>query len=121
MRVRTLGQNYDQKDFEDIVLLSRSDGTVLRLGDIAEVRDGFQEADLIIRHQNHPAVFVEVFRADGEQVMDVATTVREHLTDVVIPSLPDGVGVTMWNDESQVYEERADLLLKTVFWACCWS
>ena len=112
VRVRTLGQNYDQKDFEDIVLLSRSDGTVLRLGDIAEVRDGFQEADLIIRHQNHPAVFVEVFRADGEQVMDVATTVREHLTDVVIPSLPDGVGVTMWNDESQVYEERVDLLLK---------
>ena len=112
VRVRTLGQNYDQQDFEEIVLLSRSDGTVLRLGDIAEVRDGFQEADLIVRHQNHPAVFVEVYRADGEQVMDVATTVREHLANEVIPSLPDGVGITMWNDESQAYEERADLLLK---------
>ena len=112
VRVRTLGQNYDQQDFEEIVLLSGSDGTVLRLGDIAEVRDGFQETDLIIRHQNHPAVFVEVFRADGEQVMDVATSVREHLANEVIPSLPDGVGVTMWNDESQDYEERADLLLK---------
>ena len=112
VRVRTLGQNYDQQDFEEIVLLSGSDGTVLRVGDIAEVRDGFQETDLIIRHQNHPAVFVEVYRADGEQVMDVATTVREHLANEVIPSLPDGVGVTMWNDESQVYEERADLLLK---------
>ena len=112
VRVRTLGQNYDQHDFEEIVLLSGSDGTVLRLGDIAEVRDGFQETDLIIRHQNHPAVFVEVFRADGEQVMDVATSVREHLANEVIPSLPDGVGVTMWNDESQDYEERADLLLK---------
>ena len=112
VRVRTLGQNYDQKDFEEIVLLSGSDGTVLRVGDIAEVRDGFQETDLIVRHQNHPAVFVEVYRADGEQVMDVATTVREHLANEVIPSLPDGVGVTLWNDESQDYEERADLLLK---------
>ncbi|MYF18238.1 MAG: efflux RND transporter permease subunit [Gemmatimonadetes bacterium] len=112
VRVRTLGQNYDQQDFEEIVLLSGRDGTVLRLGDIAEVRDGFQEADLIIRHQNHPGVFVEIYRADGEQVMDVATTVRQHLANEVIPSLPDGVGVTMWNDESQVYEERADLLLK---------
>ena len=73
VRVRTLGQNYDQQDFEEIVLLSGSDGTVLRVGDIAEVRDGFQETDLIVRHQNHPAVFVEVYRADGEQVMDVAT------------------------------------------------
>ena len=82
------------------------------LGDIAEVRDGFQEADLIVRHQGRPAVFVEVYRAGGEHVMDVATTVREHLANEVIPALPDGVGITMWNDESQAYEERADLLLK---------
>ncbi len=112
VRVRTLGQNYDQQDFEEIVLLSGSDGTVLRLGDIAEVRDGFQETDLIVRHQNRPAVFVEVYRADDEHVMDVATTVREHLANEVVPALPDGVGITIWNDESQAYEERADLLLK---------
>ena len=112
VRVRTLGQNYDQQDFEEIVLLSGSDGTVLRLGDIAEVRDGFQETDLIVRHQNHPAVFVEVYRADDEHVMDVATTVREHLANEVVPALPDGVGITIWNDESQAYEERAALLLK---------
>ena len=112
VRVRTLGQNYDQQDFEEIILLSGSDGTVLRLGDIAEVRDGFQETDLIVRHQNQPAVFVEVYRADNEHVMDVATTVREHLANEVVPALPDGVGITIWNDESQVYEERADLILK---------
>ena len=112
VRVRTLGQNYDQQDFEEIVLLSGSDGTVVRLGDIAEVRDGFQETDLIVRHQNHPAVFVEVYRADGEQIVDISMTVREHLANEVVPALPDGVGITIWNDESQIYEERAALLLK---------
>ncbi len=112
VRVRTLGQSYDQQDFEEIPLLSGRDGTVVRLGDIAKVRDGFQEADLVVRHQNHPALFVEVYRAGGEQVMDVATAVREHMANEVIPALPDGVGITMWNDESQVYEERANLLLK---------
>ena len=112
VRVRTLGQNYDQQDFEEIAVLSSRDGTVLRLGDIARVRDGFQEADLIVRHQNHPALFVEVYRAGGERVMDVATTVREHLANEVIPALPDGVGITIWNDESQAYQERADILLK---------
>ncbi len=112
VRVRTLGQNYNQQDFEEIVLLSGRDGTLVRLGDIAEVRDGFEEADLIVRYQNRPAAFVEVYRAGGEQVMDVATTVREHLANEVIPALPEGVGITIWNDESQAYEERADLLLK---------
>ena len=112
VRVRTLGQNYNQQDFEEIVLLSGRDGTLVRLGDIAKVRDGFEETDLIVRYENRPAAFVEVYRAGGEQVMDVATTVREHLANEVIPALPEGVGVTMWNDESQAYEERADLLLK---------
>ena len=112
VRIRTLGQNYDQQDFEEIVLLSDSDGTVVRLGDIAVVRDAFQESDLIVRHQNHPAVFVEVFRADGEKVMDVARTVQKHLAEEVIPDLPDGVGISVWNDESQAYEERADILVK---------
>ena len=46
VRIRTLGQSYDQQDFEDIVILGRDDGTVLRLGDIAEVRDGFEESGL---------------------------------------------------------------------------
>ncbi len=112
VRVRTLGQSYDQQDFEDIVVLSRSDGTVVRLGEIAEVRDEFQDIDLIVRHQNQPAVFVEVSRAEGEQVMEVATAVHEHLAEAIIPSLPEGVGVTIWNDDSQTYSERVNLLLK---------
>ena len=31
VRIRTLGQSYDQQDFEEIVILSRDDGTVVRL------------------------------------------------------------------------------------------
>ena len=112
VRVRTLGQSYDQHDFEDIVVLSRSDGTVLRLGDIAEVRDEFEDIDLIVRHQNQSAAFVEVSRAEGEQVMEVATAVHEHLAGVIVPSLPEGVGLTVWNDDSQTYSERVNLLLK---------
>ena len=112
VRVRTLGQRYEQQEFEDIVVLSRSDGTVLRLGEIAEVHDGFQDIDLIVRHQDQPAVFIEVYRADDEKVMSVASAVQEHVANEVIPSLPDGVGVTIWNDESSAYAERAALLLK---------
>ena len=112
VRVQTIGQSYDQVDFEDIVVLARSDGTTVRLGEIARVRDGFEETDLIVRHQGQPAVFVEVFRAEGEQVMDVAEAVHEHLATVTIPSLPDGVGITIWNDESRAYSERVGLLAR---------
>ena len=112
VRVRTLGQGYDQQDFEEIVVLGREDGTVVRLGDIAEVRDEFQDVDLIIRHQDQPAAFIEVSRVEGEHVMEVATAVHEHVANVIVPSLPPGVAVEILNDESQTYSERADLLLK---------
>jgi len=112
VRIRTLGQSYDQQDFEDIVILGRDDGTVVRLGDIAEVRDGFEDSGLIVRHQGHPAVFVEVSRADGERVMDVARSVRDHVTNEIAPSLPEGVGITIWNDDSSAFVERGLILLK---------
>ena len=77
VRVRTIGQRYDQLEFEEIVVIARNDDTVVRLGDIADVRDAFQNADLILQHQGRPALFVEVYRAEGEQVMDVARAVQE--------------------------------------------
>ena len=59
IRVRTIGQNYDQYDFEEIIVLSRLDGTSLRLGDIAELRDGFADTDLITRFNGNRAVRVD--------------------------------------------------------------
>ncbi len=112
VRVRTLGRRYNQQDFENIVVLSRNDGTVVHLGDIAEVYDEFHDNDLIVRYNGKPAVFVEVFRAEDESVMDVAAAVREHLANVIVPSLPEGVEISTWNDDTQTYAERVNMLLK---------
>ncbi len=112
VRIRSIGQRYVQRDFEEIVVLSRSDGTVVRLADIADVRDGFQNVDRIVRHEGKPAAFVEVYRVEGEHVLEVASAVHEHVTNVIVPSLPDGVKVDILNDESQTYAERVQLLLK---------
>ena len=112
VRIRTTGQNYTQHDFEDIIVLSRVDGTVVRLGDIAEVRDGFRDVDLIARFQGQPAVYVEVFRTSDEKVLDIVAAVEEHLEEEVIPSLPAGVGLEVWNNSGQLFESRLGLLVK---------
>ena len=112
VRVRTIGQRYDQPDFEEIIVLARNDGTAIRLGELADVRDAFQDTALMVRHQGQLAAFVEVYLAEGEQVMDVAEAVHEHTANTIVPSLPDGVGITIWNDDSQTYSERAEILSK---------
>ena len=112
VRIRTAGQSYTQQDFEGIIVLSRADGTIVRLGDIADVRDGFREVDLITGYEGQRAVYVEVFRAADENVLDIAAAVEEHLDRVVRPSLPVGVGVEVWSDQAASLKARLGLLLK---------
>ena len=112
VRIRSVGQRYDQQDFEDVALITAEDGTVVRLGDVGQVRDGFEDSNLIVRHNGQRAAFVEVSRAENEPVDDVAAAVSSYLDETLRPSLPLGVAVTAWNDESEVYTDRRDLLIK---------
>ncbi|MBH5321998.1 efflux RND transporter permease subunit [Aurantiacibacter sediminis] len=109
VRVRTVGQNYDQQDFEDIVLLSSGDGAILRLSDVATVRDEFEDADLVTRFNDQPMVFVDVYRTSDERVLDVANAVKELLESG--QALPQNVNYAIWNDQSLLLEDRLSLLV----------
>ena len=115
VRIRTTGQNYTQQDFEEIIVLSRADGTVVRLGDIADVRDGFRDVDLIGRYRGQPAAYVEIFRTADEKVLEIVDAVERHLEEEVVPSLPAGVGLEIWNNDADVLQSRLGLLVKNGF------
>ena len=112
VRIRTTGQNYTQQDFEDIIVVSRGDGTVVRLGDIAAVRDGFRDVDLIGLYEGQPAAYVEVFRTADEKVLRIVDAVEKHLDEEVIPSLPAGVQLSIWNNDADILKSRLGLLVK---------
>ena len=115
IRVRTLGQNYGQFDFEDIVILTRADGTSVRLGQIATVRDAFADSDLLARFNGQPSARIDVFRTSGEDVLDIAEAVRGYIDSEVVPSLPEGVAVQIWKDDSIDLRGRVSLLLENAF------
>ena len=112
VRIRTLGQNYEQQDFESIVVISRPDGTVVRLGDIATVIDGFQEADLITRYNGLPSAIVEVYRTSDERVLEIVDAIMDALVEDIIPGLPAGVSLEVWNNDADILADRLQLMLK---------
>ena len=112
IRVRTIGQNYNQNDFEEIIVLTRPDGTSLRLGDIADVRDGFADTELITRFNGNRAVRVDVSRTADERVLEIAEAVRAYLDTEVMPALPEGVGVEIWRDDTTLVGSRLSLLIE---------
>lgn len=111
VRIRTLGQNYSQADFENIVLSARPDGTIIRLRDIATITDGFEESDLIARFNGQPVSFVDVYRTSDERVLDVAQTVTDYLANDFAPTLPDQVDYAIWDDDSLLLKDRLGLLI----------
>ncbi len=112
VRVRTVGQNYDQQDFENIILRTTPDGAILRLGDIATISDGFEDADLITRFNGEPVAFVDVYRTSDERVLDVAGATKDYLENESVRILPQGISYTIWDDSSELFNDRLSLLLK---------
>ena len=110
--IRALGRNYDQRDFEDIIVLTRPDGTSVRLREIATVRDGFADTDLSVRYNGQRAVGIDVYRASNEKVLEIAAAVRDYLAAEVLPNLPPGVNVEIWKDDSVEVSGRLGLMIE---------
>lgn len=97
------------REFEDIVVLARPDGTSVRLSDIADVRDGFSEVDREVRFNGQPAARIQVYRIGDQGPIDVSGAVHRFVADYE-QALPPGVQVTTWEDRSEMYAGRVDLL-----------
>ena len=111
VRVRTAGRRYTQRDFEAIVVRGGDDGRLVRLGDVALVRDGFRDVAVVARHDGRRAAFVEVYRVAGEDVLAVAEAVEAYVDERLEPTLPAGVEATVWHNDAERYEERRNLLV----------
>jgi multidrug efflux pump subunit AcrB len=109
--LRTKGQRYHGWEFEDIVVVTRGDGTQVRLSDVATVIDGFEDSDTASRFDGQPAALVQVFRVGDEGALDVADAVRAYVEELR-PGLPAGVTVATWDDDSIILRQRIGLLLR---------
>ena len=109
--LRTKGQLYRGPQFEDLILITRNDGTVLRLGEVATVRDDFEDTDLATYFDGSPAAVLKIFRVGEQDALEIAGTAKTYLEDQQ-PLLPADVSADIWFDQSRYLEERIDLLVR---------
>ena len=107
--IRTVNQARDVRSLEDIIIISGGETTELRLGDIAHIQDGFVSSDVNALFNGKPALMISVKRIGNEDVINVASSVKDYLEQVKY-RLPNGVGVALWADESQDLVDRLDAL-----------
>ncbi len=110
--IRSKGQAYSRSDFESIVVKSNPDGTIVRVGDVAEVRDGFEEDSISTRFNGKEAVFLDVSRTGNQSVLRISSQVKEFIASRQA-SLPMGVSLSYWDDDAQVLKNRLGILTKS--------
>ena len=113
--IKAESKRYNSADFEKIPVITRADGTVVFLGDIATILDEFEDVDLISRFNGKNAATLQVFRVGKEDTLEVADSARSYLKEVR-NKLPKGVEVEIWNDNSKYLRGRLDLLRKNALW-----
>lgn len=106
------------REFAQIPVVTSGDGTTVYLGDIAHVREGFEESNQSTTYNGQLTVQLNVFRIGDQTPIQVADAVREAM-DVIIADLPPGVHYAINNDRSSYYRQRLDLLLRNGFLGLC--
>ena len=109
--LRTIGQAYRGEEYENLVLWTRADGTRLQLGDVATVIDGFEETDQYARFDVEPTVMVSVFRTGDQSALDIAAAVHDYVENAQA-RMPEGISLTIWQDQSEVLDDRISLMLR---------
>ncbi|MFC3093424.1 efflux RND transporter permease subunit [Alteromonas sediminis] len=112
--IRSRGQAYQAGEFADIPVITTQDGTMVRLGDIATIRDDFEETPLRMRFNGVPAVEIEVFRTGAESIIDISEAVRTFIQQKQ-SSLPDGLSLAYWRDRSEPIKARLATLTQSAW------
>ena len=112
--IRSRGQAYRASDFETIPVITTQDGTMITLGDIATIRDEFEETPLRTRFNGVPAIEIEVYRSGDESIIDVTTAVRNYIDKKQL-DMPDGLTIDFWRDRSEPIKARLETLTKSAW------
>ena len=98
-------------EFATIPIISQADGSTVLLGDVATIRDEFADIDLIPGFNGRPAATVDVYRIGDETPLTVSAATLSAL-DSFRSTMPGGVQVDVVRDDSTVYRERMELLIR---------
>jgi multidrug efflux pump subunit AcrB len=111
--VRTKGQAYVGRDFENIVIRTNADGTRVLLKDVAHIRDEFIESDRFSEYNSKPAISIRVLSVGDQSELDISDTVRRYVNDKK-SSLPNDIQVAHWADVSYYLKGRLDMMVKNL-------
>ncbi|MFZ5510818.1 MAG: efflux RND transporter permease subunit [Pseudomonadota bacterium] len=111
--ITTRGRLADPREFENIVLRAGSDGSILRLRDVARVELGSKDYDFVGRYNGQPATLVGIFLQPGANALDVAREVKRTVRELSA-RFPEGLSYAVPYDTTRFVEVSIREVVKTL-------
>ncbi|NBB77431.1 MAG: AcrB/AcrD/AcrF family protein, partial [Bacteroidetes bacterium] len=105
-------------DVEEIAqtIVASNEGMPVRVRDVANVRDDFEEIDNIVEINGRNSVTVEIQKQSDANTLDVTLSVIETMSDFSV-NLPSNVTLQVLNNEGQFIEDSISNLAQSALMA----
>ncbi|MDA8948152.1 efflux RND transporter permease subunit [Flavobacteriaceae bacterium] len=108
--IRANNKSYYADELTQIIVASQPDGTLIRLGDIAEVRDRFSETPNASFINGNLAVNVRVSSTNTEDLLSTADQIKAYIK--TFNESRENLQIEILSDQSITLEERTKLLIE---------
>jgi multidrug efflux pump subunit AcrB len=96
------------------VILSTSSGAIIKLGDIADVRDGFHQPENFARYNGKNVVTLNVIKKSGQNLLDASDQIKAIIADMQKTKLPSNLIVQVTGDQSRNTRNTVNELNNTI-------
>ncbi|MFT2112709.1 efflux RND transporter permease subunit [Marinomonas sp. 2405UD68-3] len=114
LNVKASDQAYVTSEFSTIPVVSLSTGGQLLLGDIASIRDTFNDDNYVLsRFNGQNSLALQVLTTGEDDISNSALGAKEVVNQWLDSGrLPNGIQLSHWEDRSESINQRLDLMIK---------
>ena len=108
------GRYEDVTDYENMVIRAESDGTVLRLKDVASIELGERSYDYIGKVNGHPGTTISISQTSGSNANEIITAVDAEI-EKIRADLPKGLEIVDLMSTKDFLDASIRNVIKTLF------
>ena len=114
LNIQTKGRLNSVEEFENIVIRTNSDGSILRLRDVAKLELGAANLDRDTRFNGDNAAAISVYQSPGGNAIDTVNALRAKLTELE-KRFPEDLAWTIPYDPTVFVKDTVHEVKKTLF------
>jgi multidrug efflux pump subunit AcrB len=111
LNIRIYGRRTEAAEYAEIPLRTDKDGRTIKIGDIAEVREDWEDNPVASWYDGENSITIEVKKTDSEDTITITSAVNEWV-ELKNQQLPGNLQLEVLRDSSIALRQRIEMLVK---------